>query len=100
MKKTRIFFMIAAILLINISVYADDDKIDRYVVMNVKKPVRFIGENSDTKSIEILIKVDTISGNVWQWMEGIDIKNRMHTGKWDLMQDFTIPVNFQDDKRN
>lgn len=89
--------MIATILMINISAYADGDKVGHYVVMNVKKPVRFIGENSDPISTEILIKVDTVSGNVWQWMEGVDIKNRMATGKWDLMQNFAIPVNLQDD---
>ncbi len=115
MKKTRILFMIAAILLINMSVgctpkagqkelkekeaYADGDKVGRYVVMNVKKPVRFIGENSDPKIDITLIKVDTVSGNVWQWLEGFDIKNRMRAGKWDLMKDFTMPVNLQDDKK-
>lgn len=114
MKQTRILFMIAAILLINMSIgcapeagkkelktkeaNADGDKVGRYVVMNAKKPIRFVGDNSDPRSHEILIKVDTVTGNVWEWMEGLYAKEKMHAGKWNLMQDFKIPANFQDDK--
>jgi hypothetical protein len=115
MKRARIFMMIAAIISINMSVgcapdagqkelgkkeaSADGGKVGRYVVLNVSKPIRVSHDNSDPKNDKILIKVDTASGDIWQWMELIDIENRMHAGRWVLMQDFANPLNVHDDKK-
>ena len=66
MKK--VFITLCCVMLLSSVAFAEDE--GHYVVKNVKTPITTThGEGWNTEMNEELVKIDTTTGRVWQWVD-------------------------------
>jgi hypothetical protein len=88
MKK--VIITLCCIILLSAVAFAEDE--GRYVVKNVKEPVsNKQGNTYITEMSDVLIKIDTATGRVWQWADTRSAEG-MRT-EWVEMKDSNTQAN-------
>ena len=79
MKK--LIILLCCIMMLSAVAYAEDEGL--YLVKNVKVPIST--KDGNTVMNDTLIKIDTTTGRVWEWVD-IRTKESIHT-EWVEMKD-------------